>query len=342
MDESSLLSYINENEIPVSIIPEERKYWLVRTQAGEFYDEFFHENFIGIGWNELNNIDEFLKTDKNEMLRKIEDLYTSYDEEDKSPQPGRIYSPIYRFLFELNINDIVMIPSINSTYIAFGIIQSDAYIHEISETDLDLGMCDFNKRRSVKWLKTVKRDRLDPYLYRMMQAHQTISNATEYANNIDRTLHSFYVKGNKAHLVVRVEQENDIPAVDLINFVNSVLDLAPQIENPEHSDDLYTKNQIDLKISVQSIGVVEFISSVPYIILGIGVILIGVTGGKMTFKHKETEIEMESDGLIEKKLKVTKHKDAHLLKLAKQEHEIYKEKLKLKIPEEENENEVDQ
>ncbi|WP_308722520.1 hypothetical protein [Paenibacillus polysaccharolyticus] len=335
-----LTHFIEENEIPIVIIPEDRKYWLVRTQSGEFYDEFFHDGFIGIGWNEFSDIDKFLNTEKDEMTGLISITYKPEDEAEKPPQPGRIYGQIHRFLFELNINDIVMIPSGNSSHISFGIIESDTYIEEVSETGLDMGLCPFIKRRKVNWIKTVQRDKLDPYLYRMMQAHQAISNANDYANYIDRTLHSFYLKGDKAHFVVDVKQEKQIPAVDMITYVSTLLDIVPLIENPENPETTFQKEDVDLKLNVQSPGMMEFISHSPYVMMILGMVVVGLVGGSFKFKNtngkKEStnEVELQSEGIIEKVFKYIKHKDEHKLKEIKQQHTIYKDKLKAELPKE--------
>lgn len=287
-----LLQFIQENEIPIVIIPEDRKYWLVRTQSGEFYDEFFHDGFIGIGWNEFSDIDKFKNSDKDEITDLISITYKP-EEGQKPPQPGRIYGQIYRFLFELKVNDIVMIPSNNSSHISFGIIESDTYIEEITETAVDMGLCSFAKRRKVNWIKTVQRDRLDPYLYRMMQAHQAISNANDYANYIDRTLHSYYIKGEKAHLVVNVKQENQISAVDMITYVSTLLDLVPLIENPESPDETFKKEDVDLKLNVQSPGLMEFISNLPYVVTILGLVIVGLVGGSFKFKNTNAKKKVQ-------------------------------------------------
>ncbi|MEV2910845.1 hypothetical protein ABNF65_20085 [Paenibacillus larvae] len=333
-------SFITEYNLPVTIVPSERKYWLVRTQSGEFYEEFFHENFIAINWDEFSDIEKFKNSEKDNIILEIERYYKSYPP-DKQPQPGRIYGQIYRFLFELNIGDIVMIPSLNSAYISFGIITSDTYIEKVSENSQDLGLCPYKKRRKVKWLRTVQRNKLDPYLYKMMNTHHTISNADDYAHFIDRTLHSFYVKDNKAFFVVHVNQEKDIPAIDIINYVSSVLDLVPLVQNPEEPDKEFTKDQIELKMNVQSPGLIEFSSQSVLLMIIVGGLLISLVGGKIKFTRKvngkeeqqsETGLEVESEGLFEKLIKFTKQHNEHKLEKIREEHALRKEKIKADLP----------
>lgn len=325
----NLEDLIKEYDIPVVQIDHTRNYWLIRTQSGEYYENFYFENFIAIGWEDFNDIERFRSTEKQIMIGDIEKAYPDYK------KPGLIYSQIKRFLFDLSPGDVVMIPSPNSYRISFGIILSEPETVEVKETDIEEGACPFSKRRRVKWLKTVNREELDPYLYKMMHTHLTISNATDYAEVIDRTLHSFYIKKGSAHLVLEVKQEDDIPAVDLINGINNILDIVPLLKNPQDEKIEFNKRDIDLKLRVQSPGVIELISNVaPWTIFGIGIILTFVVGGKIkgTFTTKKTEVEASSQGLIEKFLKIKKHNDSHQLKELELKQTI--ERLKLQLPEE--------
>jgi restriction system protein len=153
-------------DVPVTHIKETQKYWLVRTQSGEFYDEFYHDNFIGIGWD-LLTLEDF-SNDEEQILDKIK---TAFPEE---KQPGRILSQIKRFIFDIKPGDIVLIPSHSSFYISFGRVESDLYLDEVGDNDIFEERCLFQKRKKVTWLKTVRRDGLDPYLYKLLNSHHTI------------------------------------------------------------------------------------------------------------------------------------------------------------------------
>ncbi|MGK4014934.1 hypothetical protein AB0Y65_29065, partial [Bacillus cereus] len=138
-----------------------------------------------------------------------------------------------------------------------------------------------------------------------------------------------------AHLVLEVKQENDIPAMDLINGINNILDIVPLLKNPQDENVDFEKSDIDLKLRVQSPGVIELISSnFPWAIFGIGIVLTFVVGGtiKGSFTKEKTEVEASSQGLIEKFLKLRKQKDSHKLKELDLLRSI--ESLKLKLPEE--------
>ncbi|MDK7476036.1 hypothetical protein OWP15_25595 [Bacillus paranthracis] len=323
---------IKEYDIPVVQIDEKRNYWLVRTQSGEYYDEFYFDSFIAIGWDEFNNMTLFRDGDKSIIVKEIEKQYPD------NKQPGLVYNQICRFLFEMEVGDVVMIPSHNSTHITFGIIETHPYVEKISDTNIEEGVCPFGKRRKVRWIKTIKRTELDPYLYRMMQSHHTINNANDYADVIDRTLHSFYYKNGTAHLVVAVDKKDEVAALDLINGINNILELVPLIENPLNPNDEFKKEDIDLKLRVQSPGIMEFMSSgaAAWAVLGTGVLLTYIVGGKLKFtKTKEqTDVEVSTQGLLEKILKFKKHNDEQKLKELEKQNQQTARSLELRMPEE--------
>lgn len=324
---TNVTDFINQYNLPVVKIDENRNYWLVRTKAGEYFEEFFTDDFIAIGWNEFSGFDD-LKNKPDEVLKmQIKEKYPNNE------QPGRILNQIKRFLFEIKPGDIVMIPSENSSLIRFGQIIGDPFLREISETQIDEGVCSYKKSRRVKWLKTVKRYELDPYLYRMMQSHQTISQANDYAHFIDRTLHSFFIKNNTAYIVFDVKKEDQIAAFDLVNFVNNIVDLVPLVNGLKgiEKEKDYLQGDLDLKLNVQSPGFTEFSSHLPQLILGIGALIVLFTGSKFKGTNlKDEDYEAHFKGLFENQLKMDK-KDFEEMK---EKHIRTFEKVKGDLPEE--------
>ena len=326
-ENSKVMNFINKYNLPVVKIDESRNYWLVRTKAGKYFEEFFSEDFIAVGWNEFSNMDD-LENKPDEVLKtQIKEIYPDKE------QPGRILNQIKRFLFEIKPGDIVMIPSQNSSLIRFGQITGEPFLRNVSETQIDEGVCPYKKSRHVKWLKTVKRYDLDPYLYRMMQAHQTVSKANDYAHFIDRTLHSFFIKNNTAYIVFDITKDDNIAAFDLVNFVNSIVDLVPLVNDLKgiENEKNYTKADLDLKLNIQSPGFTEFSSYLPELILGICLLIVFLTGSKFKGTNlKGEDYEAHFKGLFEDKLKI-EEKD---LKEMKEEHIRTLEKVKGELPEE--------
>ena len=296
------LEMIKKYDIPIVRIDPNINYWLIRTNAGEYFEEFYLENFVGINWNNFNEANDFLDVNKEATTIRLAETYK------ENKQPGHTFSQIKRFFHEIKIGDIVMIPSQNSKHIGFGEVTSDVYISKLSQTETDEGECPYEKRRNIRWVKTVARNKLDPYLYKMMHTHLTISNANDYADAIDRTMYNYYYKGDKAHLVLNVKQKDDIPLMDLVSALQAPLDLVELIQNPEDPNKVYNKRDLDGKLRVQSPGIIEFVSSggaFSLVVLA-GILIVGLVGGKFKFNvtKEKAEGEISTEGLLEKIIKI--------------------------------------
>lgn len=318
--------------VPIVNIPEERNYWLVRTEAGNYYSEFYHEDFIGIGWTEIKKWDIASLMDEELMNEHIQVCYP-----DK--QAGRILGQIKRFVLEMKPGDIVLIPSESSRHITFGKIESDVYDENVKLDDILEGVCPFIKRRKVTWEKTVSRDELDPYLYKLLNSHHTITSANDYASFIDRTLNSFYIKDGMGHLVLNVKTREKISGMDLLTVVNSTLNLASVLNEVSEEGPTYDKRDIELKISVQSPGLIEFIAA-PVVIMGIGFLIRYLVGGTIQLKgragqEEQVGIELRNqEGLVEKVLRLRSNQEEAEALGVDERYKQSMKNLKVEIPQE--------
>ncbi|MCK8827730.1 hypothetical protein MWH25_08230 [Natroniella acetigena] len=321
--------------IKVPKLSSNNDYWLVRAEAGKYFQEFYLEDYIAIGWNEMNNLD-LICENEDELKEQIEELYPNEN------RPGLIKSQIYTFVSEMKKGDIVLVPSkSNNQHIAFGeIVEDDIYIEEVEEYDFEKYMeefgeqppCPFKKRREVKWLKTVKKEKLDPYLYKLLYSHCTITNANDYSHFIDRTIYSFFEKDGVLHSVFEVKETNSINAFDLNSFIGSMLDSLDIIN--DSIDHKLDKRSIDIKLNVQSPGLIEFFGK-PEVIMGMTFLGVLVIGGEIELDVKIMNGKLNTEGLIEKvrkfinSLKENERQTIKLKKRLKRE----KESLKIKDPE---------
>lgn len=292
---------MNSQVIKIPTIISNRNYWFVRTDKGQLFDEFYFDQFIGIGWNEFSNVAQIREVD----LDDFKDIFkTSYPKEER---PGLACGQMKKFVMEMKVGDIVMIPSEQSERIAFGEITSEPYIADIQEADYgdEDARCSYNKRRRVSWNTVIKRDKLDPYLFRMMYAHNTITKANDYASFIDRTMDCLYIKDDIGHLVLHVNKAGKIPARILAQLIDRTISL---IEDEEGTVDVDT---IEVKVNVQSPGPIEFIAAAGTIFL-LASIVHYVVGGKLELKINSNELfgKIESEGLVDKVLRFKEKSDA--------------------------------
>ncbi len=277
-------------------VSSEKKYWLIRTEAGDYFESFNNFNFVALGYEEVT-----LKTVNDIKAKSSSDLdfknqlkdFVAKQYPDK--QYGLITNQILKFIYDVKAGDIVVIPSENSDYISMGEI-TDTNILVQSENLFNSTKCDYTKRKSVKWIKTFTRKNLDPYLYKTFQAHQAINNITTYANIIERSLGDFYKIGDEINLVLNVNKETNIKATDLLFFGSDLLNLVDGFIKEYHLD--FDISDIDVKINVNSQGKMQFLSKSGKNLLLLGIIVIGINGGGLKVETEGFNLDLSTDGIV--------------------------------------------
>lgn len=275
---------LNQNDVEfcrslgIDIIDESRNYWFIRTQGGAYFDDFYFDGFVGIEWDEISDVNYIKKSTIDEL--KI-DIFNKYPDINNL---GYVAGQIKRFVEDIKKGDIVLIPNANSERIAFGeVLEDDVYIYDESQFEayMNDSDCDskliIKKRRKVRWIKSVKRKDIDPYLYKIIYSHTAIVDANPYEVFIDRTLSPLYIKNGKAYLRYKVNQKKDVSGIDISGFVYNSINLLDYVEDEE-----INKKNISTKINVQSEGIVQFIGPMFAIFtMAMGVNMI--TGGEASF-----------------------------------------------------------
>jgi restriction system protein len=205
-----------------------RKYWLVRTQGGLYYDDFKDRNFIAVGYNSIRLEDI---VDAKKRVEKYPENYLASVIKGRitdEKKPKYAAQQLLKFAYGIKAGDIVIIPSANSRTISIGeIVSNDVYLYIDAPKSVsakgDSKKCPFIKRKAVKWVKEVRRSELDPLLYKLLFSHHFISDGSAYDNIIDNMLHDFYVKGSQTYLVLDVETQKRISAKSLFDTGSSLL-----------------------------------------------------------------------------------------------------------------------
>lgn len=315
-------NFIKENKtilenLGIDIFPENRRYWLVRTQGGKYYNYFVNENFVGIEWDKISDLD--LINDKDEDDLKAE-VVLQYPKIEKPGYPAR---QILRFAHQIRKGDIVLIPSEKSDWISIGEIMDDEmYIYEEDEDFESLleSLDDedqqerqiLKKRRKVSWIKSVKKEDLDPYLYSIIYTHSAVGCIDKYSAFIDRMLSQFYIKGNEGSFTYKVNKKKDIPNMTMMKFLTSNQKLIEYlVENADEnlSESIDLENLI-FKMNVQSKGILEFKGTIKTILL-IGLGTMALCGGKFNVDLLGSQFEISTEGLpgIIKTIADTKSKE---------------------------------
>ncbi len=324
--------------IKVKELPSEQKYWFFRTEGGTYYPDFCLNGYVAYGFDEFNKLEDFSESltdpEKTALKEKFSTLYP--DEK----RPGLAVNQMILFVSTMNIGDIILIPSAFGDSLSIGVIESNAYIYtpkEESEDDIldddDIGykQCPYVKRRNVKWLSTIKKDKLDPHLFKLMCARNTITDATNYDMYIDRKLYPVYLKNNKVYVSLRVEQTAGISAFDMSTFLHSSLELLNLLEDDSLKKEL---TSLEVKMMVESPGVVQFIGNAAAATILLGGISLFAFGASVDFEVAGQKYSIQSDGAIGRYLAYKAEENRHEEAMSKEKHrheiEMQKQADKLK------------
>ncbi|WP_224981316.1 hypothetical protein [Geomonas agri] len=274
-------------------IKADRNYWFIRTDGGFYYRLFVEKGIVAIGYTKIQVPEPADGTTKKSILGDVLEQVRKRHPEAK--RPGQIAKQVMTFTNLIQAGDVVIIPGVNSTVLSFGIVVDDL----VEDAVIREGDDAFELRtRKVHWVKSIPKRALNPYLYSMFFAHQTISNGNEYGKYIDNTLSDFFVKDGKAHLQLQVEKSDDINAralfqacLDLLNLTD---DCLQYVGLPERTDN------VEVKVNINSPGTVDFMAHSFNAIAVLGILIFAVTGANFSLKIGGSVVEFKTEGLISK------------------------------------------
>lgn len=285
----------------IEAIPETKRYWQVRTEGGEYFDSFTSHNYIGLNYEEItySKITDLKKSSKNneELHLKLK-LHIENILPDRSS--GLISSQLIKFIYEIKKGDIVIVPAAGSEFISIGIV-TDTPLIEVDDSLIDRTKCPYRKRKSVKWIKTVEKSSADIMLFRALQSHQALTEVTQHANIIERSINDFYKLEEETNLIVNVKRKTNIPASDLFMYGADILRLTDEIIKHYNLD--LSISEVDIKINLNSEGKAQFLSKNGRIVLLIGLVsicVIGIAGGGLKIDKPGFTLDLSTDGLISK------------------------------------------
>ncbi|ACT96676.1 hypothetical protein [Dyadobacter fermentans] len=309
---STLLEDLELIESNLSIIPDTKKYWLVRTQSGNLYNPFKNNGLISIehGYFAKRSLEEIWSNTPSEekfLRRAVKELLTRRFDLDSV---GLIAGQISRFAFEVKKDDIVIIPSSGTDEVTIGVVKSDLIeTPELAQrvfqeaTDVPSGInSNYRLSRKVRWMREIRKRHIDPYMYKMLQAHQAISNVTAYGDIIERSVKSFFARDNEASVVLSVEQEGEISAKDLFALGHY---LMQSVDGIITAYDLpFTTDHVDIKINLNSPGRIQLTSRniklallVAVVVASFGIVLFG---GGLKIKFQDFDLDLSTDGAVQK------------------------------------------
>lgn len=281
----------------IPVISAEKNYWLIRTQGGRYYNDYKSNGFIAINWDDVS-IEDIENLSVTELGRKVKLAYPDKRGHGRTANQLRIFSKL------IKKSDTVIITSHSSNRLTIGeVLEDTPYIEIINEKTLEENnhLCPFQKRKKVRWGPTYHKYEIDIELFRLLQhAQHTISSANEYADTIEGLTHNFFIRGNSAYLALRVKKDGKIPMFEFFPMGTEILNLALEFNQYSKVIQLNIED-IETKVNVNSPGKIKLKGTVVTITV-IGMLLVGLAGGRFTIKTPETlgglDIEISTDSLI--------------------------------------------
>ncbi len=286
-------------------VPNDTRYWIIRTNGGEYYEDFILHGYISISWDyiSLNTLYNKSEDEIKRLIEVYEKISSSEldDDESDGTTKGKITSilnKINRFVFEIDKDDIILIPSKNSDRVTIARVIGEAYETEnyvegyLKENPTtEITPCPYKKRRKIEVLKSITKNKMDIYLAKGFNSQHALSNMDEYAPYINRTIYGIYSKNNELHTTLHAGHPNGLTLKELVKLSTYIeqasCSIAEQCEIP------FDSSQIEVKLNIHSPGLIELIGALSGggIILSLLIFSINnlLNGGKIDISLKKDE-----------------------------------------------------
>ncbi|WP_400194596.1 hypothetical protein [Lysinibacillus telephonicus] len=266
-----------EDSINILHIPDDIGYWLVRADGGKYYDDFLINNFIAVSDNEIT-LEAIKSRDSDSIagttIEHYKALYSEIFKGWSSQQISHGASRTNKFVNEMKIGDIILVPSKKSTHFIIGIITSEVYEIPIekleSKIEVQYAVTPYLKRRSVQWIKEVPRNEISEKLYWILSAHQTIFDLKEQKEYINQLLSPIYIQEGFCHGTLKISKKEGLNQNEWYDLYSII---KKQTEN---------KEEVIIKSNVQSPGLIELVTANPFTTLSIMIALSGAIFGEIS------------------------------------------------------------
>ncbi len=324
--EQELLDQLLNFSIPV--IPDNTRFWMIRTQKGYFYDEFLAKKYVALAWNNIDQNTDFSELSKERLK---DDIMLKYPE---ISRPSVVINKCINFIHEVKENDILVIPNKGSRYITFAFAgeyfedssKTEALectvIKRIKNNDVDIHdvSCPYKKRRRIQLLRTVKSENLNYALYRAISNYHGISNFDTYGNQILNTLYNYYCFKGTAVLVYNICKTDPIKPRELAGLLYANTECLSMI-----TDENYISTQMSLNSPGEAVYTLEQIytfakenwgilfgllvflgggSALSFHVPGIIDIVKNIINAPSEIKMKKMEAEEKELAIISKRIEV--------------------------------------
>lgn len=295
-------------------ISEEKRFWMIRTKKGYFYDEFINDKFVALGWNIITS-----GTDMGNQ--SIDTLKQMIKREYGDSIPMGSINKCKSFIYDIKEGDYIVIPNKGSTEIAF--VKAGQYFEDNScdlneekrviskienkEYEISQVKCPYKKRRNIEILNIVSINTLGYGLRKAISSYHGISNFDEYVIDILNGIYDCYAYCGDIHLSVNITKQGELKPREISRLLYALTEIFCELVDEDAISTTINLNspgsvRIKLKQGFKNISKVK----VPLICLflavtggsGFGFELPGLAGAikeyrTMDIEIKKTKVDLE-------------------------------------------------
>ena len=317
-------------------IDENKKFWMIRTKKGFFFQEFIADQFVALGWNSITQETDFGKSQEEDLKEHIKNRYGD-------SKPLGAINKCKSFIFDINAGDYILIPSRRSERIAIAkageyyedeskkVIDELTVIPKIDSEEKEIldVKCPYKKRRHIEVLKIISPALMNYNLRQAVSNYHGLSNLDKYGEGILNCLYDCYIYKNNLNIAINVKQTNPLNSRQISKLLYSFTEFVYAISNV---DDISTTINLNSPGSIRmklknAVDVLKG-AKIPLIFIfltitggkGLGFELPGIVGTVRDIKTLEIAIEKEKADLEKEKEEVKTQRIENMSKVL----ELYK------------------
>lgn len=223
-------------------VPSNRRYWLVRSDGGKYYDHFIKYGCIALGY--LNRL-ELETTEDGGFKPNVNNLKADYlalfDEKTQSKASTQ-FNQVKRFLCEMAIGDWVI--TVGKVGIRYGVITSDTYIENdpaVVEYNGEYSISmEMNLRRRVKWGPIIRRGTLPYGLSQALRARLAVTSLDRHWQALHHSIYPAFRFNGNLYLSIKITTEEAINNYSIMSLFKLLSEI--EVIGKEFNDDLNTIN----------------------------------------------------------------------------------------------------
>lgn len=302
----------------ITVVPDETRFWMIRTKKGYFYNEFIKEGFVALGWNIIDRNTDF----SEQSIDTLKEYLTYHYGEDRPMGP---VNKCKNFMYEIQAGDILLIPNSGSS--AITLAKAGEYYEDIEkssekeieviakienhEYEINSVECPYKKRRHIEVLCTVDPDRLSYKLRRAISSYHGISCFDEYAEDILCCIYDGFSFLENVIFSINVSKKDPIRPREISKLMYGLTEFFCEIVDEEILSTTISLNSPG-KVTVKLRDGFKYLTTHKKFLIGLfflvtggscfGFEFPGVIGFVKDVRCMETEIEIQKTELQGKEL----------------------------------------